>query len=241
MKRLTVLLLTFSLGAILLVIAPVFVFGFKMIGNSGLCPNDVMDILLWAPFIAIMFFLISKEVMESEGKTSTPFLILLVLFGAALFEGHGIHFGANAIHNIREGEEVSKLLSDIIYFYDESLGHWLYDIGFFGLWGTLFVLELKGTNKEKMKVGEVVVILLSALLFGFFAGSSALESQTAVEVLIYFVLIMIISGVVSLKGVREIMTKRVALFLCGTGVVIIVAYTVYYFIFGGLIEPSEWM
>ncbi|MEJ2068442.1 MAG: hypothetical protein P8Y09_10990, partial [Deltaproteobacteria bacterium] len=99
----------------------------------------------------------------------------------------------------------------------------------------------KGTGAEKMTAGEIVVILISALLFGFFAGSSALEAQTAVEVLVYFILIILISGFVSLKGIREITTKRIALFLSCSGVVVIVAYIVYYIIFGGLIEPSEWM
>ena len=247
MKRLTLLLLTFSLGAIILVIAPVFVFGFKVIGNTGLCPNDFMDILLWAPFMALMFLLISKEILKpqpgdvSKGNTNTPSLILLVLFGAILFEGHGIHFGANAIHNIQGEEAISKTLSDFIYFYDETLGHILFDIGFFGLLGTLFVLELKSTNKESIQKGELVTLLFSALLFGLYVGSSALEGQTAVEVLTYFVLVIVISGFVSLKGIREIMTKRLTLFLCGAGVVIIIAYTIYYFIFGGLVEPSEWM
>jgi len=247
MKRLTALLLTFSLGAIILVIAPVFVFGFKVIGNTGLCPNDFMNILLWAPFMALMFFLISKEILKSQPndvskeKTSTPFLILLVLFGAILFEGHGIHFGANAIHNIQEGEEVTEALANFIYFYDETLGHILFDIGFFGILGTLFVLELKSTNSERIKKGELATILFSALLFGFYVGSSGLEGQTAVEVLTYFILVILISGFVSIKGIREIMTKRLTLFLCGTGVVIIIAYTIYYFIFGGLVEPSEWM
>ncbi|MBN1571811.1 MAG: hypothetical protein JW984_01305 [Deltaproteobacteria bacterium] len=242
MKRLTLLLLIFSLGAILIVIAPVFVFGFKVIGNTGLCPNDFMDILLWAPFMAVMFLLISKEVVESGGKAGVPSLVVLVLFGMILFEGHGIHFGANAIHNIQDGgEEAGKLLSDVIYFYDESLGHWLYDIGFFGLLGTLFVMELKSTDGEKIVGGELSVLLVSALLFGFYAASSALEGQTAYEVLVYFVLLIVISGIVSLKGVRKIMTKRLTLFLCSAGVVIIVAYTIYYIIFGGLIEPSEWM
>ncbi len=246
MKRLTVLLLIFSLGAIILVIAPVFVFGFKVIGNTGLCPNDFMDILLWAPFMALMFFLISKEILKQPEKSpnekaTTPFLILLVLFGAILFEGHGIHFGANAIHNIQDGEEVTKTLANFIYFYDETLGHILFDIGFFGILGTLFVLELKSTSTEKIKKGELATILFSALLFGFYVGSSGLEGQTAVEVLTYFVLVILISGFVSIKGIREIMTKRLTLFLCGTGVVIIIAYTIYYSIFGGLIEPSEWM
>ncbi|GEM_PF-2202378 len=242
MKRLTTLLFIFSLGAILLVIAPVFVFGFKVIGNSGLCPNDVLDILLWAPFMAVMFFLISREVVGSGGRAGLPSLVVLVLFGAILFEGHGIHFGANAIHNIKDGgEDAGKLLSDIIYFYDESLGHWLFDVGFFGLLGTLFVMELKSTNGERIGKGELSVLLLSALLFGFYIGSSALEGQTAHEVLIYFIVLIVISAVVFLMKVRNIMTKRLTLFLCGAGVVIIVAYTVYYRIFGGLIEPSEWM
>ena len=60
MKRLTILLFIFSVGAVLIKIAPVFVFGFKVV-CGGLCPNDFLDILVWVPFLAVMFFFITKD------------------------------------------------------------------------------------------------------------------------------------------------------------------------------------
>lgn len=242
MKRLTILLLIFSVGAVLIKIAPVFVFGFKVIGG-GLCPNDFLDILIWAPFIVVMFFFITKDISSEAGGVGTSVLLLLILLGAAFFEGHGIHFSANAIHNMLSGETVGQGFSDLIYFYDELLGHWITDVGFFGILGVLFLVELRAKDKKKQKTstGELISLIIAAILFGFYAGSAALESQTAPEVLIYFIAIIVIFALASLFGKRELKKQRLGLFMCGAGLVVTIAYIIYWIIFGGLIEPSQWM
>ena len=242
MKRLTILLLIFSVGAVLIKIAPVFVFGFKVV-CGGLCPNDFLDILVWVPFLAVMFFFITKEVSSEAGGIGTPVLLLIILLGAALFEGHGIHFSANAIHNMLSGETVGEGFSNLVYFYDEHLGHWVTDVGFYGILGVLFLVELWAMDKKKQKAGagELISLIVAAILFGFYAGSSALESQTAPEVLIYFIAVIVIFAIVTIFGKRAAKKERLGLFMCVSGLVVTIAYIVYWIIFGGLIEPSQWM
>jgi hypothetical protein len=242
MKRLTVLLFIFALGAVLIKIAPVFVFGFTVIKGTGLCPNDFLDILAWVPFLVVIFFFIGRELTRDKDILSPGLLFLIFLFGAIFFEGHGIHFGANAIHNAQAGESISDGLSALTYFYDEHLGHWVMDTGFYGILLLLLSLELKGKGqKDAAGIKEIALILFASLLFGFYAGSAALESQTAKIVLLYFISLIIIVPLAARFIKSGIRRFRFGLFLVGSGVVILIAYAIYYAVFGGLIEPSQWM
>ena len=242
MKKLTGFLLIFSSGAILLKVVPVLIFGFKVIEGTGLCLVDFLDLLIWAPFVAVIFFLITRAISVERGGMPPLLLFFIILAGAVFFEGHGIHFAANAISNFSRGEVISEGLSRYIYFYDENLGHWLIDLGFYALLFFMVAGELTSTNglkdTKRVKGGELVALLFSGVLFGFYAGSSALESQTPWEVLIYFSALII---VIAVSSGKQIVNRRFSLFMTISGLVIILAYIIYYIKFGGLIEPSEWM
>lgn len=105
---------------------------------------DILTMLILVPLYWVLFRYSSSK--RSSLAAEIAFLILSALW---VF-GHGLHLSANSINNLSEGlaekQTLDILGTDIYkltYYYDETLSHYLRDLGLLGLIALLMYREWK--------------------------------------------------------------------------------------------------
>ena len=143
---------------------------------------DLFDIL--TPFIIV--FLIYKiyrilalnTVENTNSLVRNAAKIILITGTIAFVEGHGMHLAANAIarhlltlHN--------QPLFELTYFFDETLGHILWDSGIILLSAGIVIIGFNLDGK-KAPTSNLAVIVLAAVFYGFTYFVNAVEGQTVI-------------------------------------------------------------
>lgn len=105
---------------------------------------DILTALVLLPFYWVIFKSCSSK------QSSLAAEIAFVMLSALWVFGHGMHLSANSINNLSEGlaekQTLDILGTDIYtltYFYDETLSHYLRDLGLLGLIALLIYREWK--------------------------------------------------------------------------------------------------
>ncbi len=139
--------------------------------------GDALD--LFTPFLLlyIVYKLYKKVHINSFANHYTKYVDFLLILGAIAFvEGHGMHLAANAI--FRHLQTTATPLYKLTYFFDETLGHILWDGG---LLLVAIGLMLSSRNQQGiLYANQVTLITLAALLYGFTYFVNAVEGQTVV-------------------------------------------------------------
>lgn len=143
---------------------------------------DLFD--LFTPFVMIfLVYKIYRSVLQANEDcidTANPIRILIILIlGAITFvEGHGIHLSSNAIARHLTSMKDSSLFA-MDYFFDEVLGHILWDSGIV-LLSVAFIAM--GFTSRRTSILRMKPLLLSfgSLLYGFTYFVNAVEGQTVV-------------------------------------------------------------
>jgi hypothetical protein len=196
-KRLSVWLLIFAICFAVLHILPPFM---AMEISHRFEVGDVVDIL--TPFVLIFILVrIYLEVRrEAEGGSPVVAIVFLVLGGVAFVEGHGMHLSANAIARHLGNMAHADLLA-LDYFFDEVLGHILWDGGFILI--SLGFILLAGFYGDRAGVySKPILALIGSVFYGFTYFVNAVEGQTVLFTLPISVLIqMWILWVLKRRGI----------------------------------------
>ncbi len=120
---------------------------------------------------------------------------LLVVGAVAFIEGHGMHLSANAIAR-QLTPEVHRGVYRLTYFFDEVLGHILWDGGIV-LLSVGLILVGWGTSRSPVSGIGTSVTAVGALLYGATYFINAVEGQTVVFTLPLAVAIPLTIGLVA--------------------------------------------
>lgn len=139
---------------------------------------DILTMLILVPLYWVLFR------YSSSKRSSLAAEITFVILSALWVFGHGLHLSANSINNLSEGM-ADKQLFDITgtdiytltYFYDETLSHYLRDLGLLGLVALLIWREWK------QPAGDTTIWwagILGGIIYGFTFFLVYLEGNTVV-------------------------------------------------------------
>ncbi len=143
---------------------------------------DVFDIL--TPFVMVFLIykiygiLLSGTGGNSGSKTQPAAVIILILGVITFVEGHGMHLSANAISRHLTSMKDSPLFA-LDYFFDETLGHILWDGGIILLSIGLIVIAF---NSDVLRISnpKLPLTIFASLLYGFTYFCNGVEGQTVI-------------------------------------------------------------
>jgi len=232
-KNLPSQLFVFGLAFAFFHIAPVFL-NFEI--RDKLMVADVFD--LATPLV--MVFLVLKLVF-SPGETALsqhPAGIKWLLFlGVVIFvEGHGIHLSANAIHRTLTSDMPPTLLS-LTNFFDERLGHILWDSG-----NILLALAILTGNwrseSPALSPKQKFLIITGSACYGFTFFANAVEGQTVIFTLPYSALLFLVFCYLNRKGKWNAAKTPAVLFFWVAAAVSLFFFTLWFVWQGGFPEFS---
>jgi hypothetical protein len=143
---------------------------------------DLLDLL--TPFVMVglvcwLWVVLRRTAGEARCVRPPVLSSAILLVGAVVFvEGHGMHLSANAIAR-HLGPAKDPGAYPLTYFFDEVLGHILWDSGIALLSIGLVLLGWRSARRPVSGTGSSVTAL-GALFYGFTYFVNAVEGQTVV-------------------------------------------------------------
>ena len=144
-------------------------------------------------FLILKLCCILRIPIEKKRITSIAGLGLIILGIIFFIEGHGMHLSANAITRHLVGQEGSPVFR-LTYFFDEILGHLLWDGGFIII--SIALILLASVDKNRESNNSWLLITICSLLYGFTYFCLAIEGQTVLLTLPCSVLIPVVIWIV---------------------------------------------
>lgn len=151
---------------------------------------------LFTPFVMTflifkLYLLIKQPIRNSEKRSIQTAGFVLIILGLIFFiEGHGMHLSANAITRHLIGQEGLPIFN-LTYFFDEILGHLLWDGGLVIISIALLILSFAEKRENSKNLSNLV--LVGSFFYGFTYFCNAVEGQTVVFT---FPVSIIIPGVI---------------------------------------------
>lgn len=226
-----------SVSYFCLLILPYIIFGFSYIPFIISIP-DLINLILYTPIITVILILLFQDLSKSHSNIIIEhiFVFLLVLH----FLGVGFHWAANAIHETLKHANVSGDAISYAYYLDEIIGHKIMYYPFFLILVLFLFLELKHYRaSQEINYLYVILNILSGVLFGFSLIISGIEGQSAYETILMAIIILIIILLSSTSHKKEIGKLPFSSFIFVTSVSVLILGALYFYIFGGFIEPSQ--
>jgi hypothetical protein len=150
--------------------------------------GDLVD--FFTPFVLVLvvakvYLLLRSEAEESVRKWV---FVIMIVGGVAFIEGHGMHLSANVISRHLTQMTGTDLYA-LNYFFDERLGHILWDAGFV-LFAMEFVVLALHSSFTTMKTNDTLIVVVGSVLYGFAYFVNAVEGQTVIFTIPFAVLII---------------------------------------------------
>lgn len=183
MNRVLVRLFILTTGVLVVSLASIFLPGRKADLYLGLTVEDLVDIVIQGPFLALALWGVFRALPVAPEKRPLALDLLLVVGLFLFFTGFGIHWAGNSAHNAMERWGERPRVFDLVYFYDEILGHKVTYLGFFALLVSAAWLQVL-SDTGALPRGEMRFLALLTLGSGAGGAFSALEGQTPVEGLV---------------------------------------------------------
>lgn len=228
-----------SLGYFLLVIFPYLVFGFSYMPGIISIP-DLIDLVLYPFVIGLILYTIFTHLVKREDNILIRYLFMILLI--LHIEGHGFHWAANALDvTIEHTVGVPESLYNYVYFLDEHLSHWLTFYSLFGIFMYfLLVSIIKNRDEETGKYWLVNQVM--GLILGFSLIVSGIEAQVPYETIVAGLILLILSIIILKKDFKGMFKERTVIsYLFSTSLWIIIFALIYWLMFQGFPQPSEWM
>lgn len=205
--------------------------------RNRLLAADLFDLL--TPFVVVLLTYRIYRVLSGGASSPTPSRVrFLLILGAVTFvEGHGMHLSANAIgrHLV---EQMGSAAYRLGYFFDEILGHLLWDSGTILLTAGFVVLGI-GTHQKAVTVRQSPALLLSGAMFGFTYFANAVEGQTTPLTLPVAMLFVVwIAVILVIRRIKLFANPMLCFFLCGYCVALVL-FCIWFALQGGLPQFSE--
>ncbi len=172
MKRLSVLIIVFSIMFTVLFFAPPLLssqFAVYPLMKIG----DVFDIL--TPLILLPLYWLLFRVDADRPPGSAESLVFFVL-AAFWVEGQGMHLAANSIGHLVEDMTGSNVYS-LTNFYDEVLSHYLWHFGIVGL--SFLIMYRQWKNSFKVDQAAPWLPITAGIIHGFTLFVAIVEGGTA--------------------------------------------------------------
>ena len=197
---------------------------------------DLFD--LTTPFVlSFAVWRVLLAFARGEGRGWSTAVKGLAFLGVILFvEGHGIHLSANAIHRHLPPFPPSAVerLTD---FFDERLGHILWDSGNLLLGLSILFQNLSGRGESRSPWTDPG-LLAGAAAYGFTLFANAVEGQTVIFVLPYSLLLAAALLVARRRGERILSRYPAAVFLFAAETVALCLFAAWWILQGGFPEFS---
>ncbi len=227
----------YAIGSFLLVDVPVFIQLLTGLKTEPINFPDLIDLIIYAPFMMIILFELYRSYEVRDGRIKYGFMLAY----GAFFEGHGIHWAANAVDLLQHCSDSSCLArygeaaesQKLAYFLDEILGHKLM---FYPLLIILLIFLLLDTEANLNK-NEKIALYIAGVLHGFYLIVATVEGQTGLEGLIFATIsILLILYKFGFEGMKK---RPFATFIFITSITMLVLGISWWAYWGALIEPSK--
>jgi hypothetical protein len=129
----------------------------------------------------------SMPIPPMSWKTHLMFLLLIVIY----VHGDGYHLAANAIHRY-EADFATQTVKDVVYFYDEELGHYYTYTGLMGLHIFWMVRQTQWPFAEPFpcRSGRVALMVFG-VLHGLVLFITFIEGKFGIPALVFFLVQMV--------------------------------------------------
>ncbi len=199
---------------------------------------DFVDLIFLAPFYLVILARIHAEIFTN--RKSFMFWLGLALLSLFLY-GHAMHLTGNAIntysteiHNYRS--QIPTDTYELIYFFDENLGHWLTFAGLFGVMGVWLA-------EDKLEDKRIWLTMVPGVVIGLFQSVSIIESShpwLGLVASLLLIIILIIRLIKNRETLIEVFKKHpVGRFIMVVALFILIGELIYYIVMGGFIQPSQ--
>lgn len=236
MKRLSVIALILAILFAILFLGLVF-FRIPFVLYPLMSWQDALDILTVLILLPLFWVLFKNSSSRQPSLTEE---LIFILFSALWVFGHGMHLSANSIDNLIEGLAKKQMIDitstdvyTLTYFYDESLSHFLRDIGLVGFIAVMIYHEWKSpagvTTSWWMSI-------LGGIIFGISFFLVYLEGNT---VAIGFPFAVIVTLLTLIWGRKRLAHQPVLAFFFITFLTAALFYIGWGIYFGGWPPPSE--
>ena len=224
MKRFTYLILAFSILFLFFFIGLVFLrVPFSPYPLISL--QDVVDIL--TPLVLIPLYLLLYRI-GSKTPFSTAGLIIFVVFAAFWASGQGMHLAANSINNFLGHQKLQAVdIYTLTNFYDETLSHYIWYIGIFGLSALLIFRQWK--NPFTGKAAPLWPVIAAGIIHGISLFLITMEGNTWLLGIPFAALVFLF---MILKARQQVDQKPLVLFFLISGGLVILIFVVWLSLFG---------
>lgn len=199
---------------------------------------DFVDLIFLAPFYLIILIAIHQIVFEKKNTALSLFSLGLI---SIFMYGHAMHLTGNAINTysteIRDYKPIIPPDTyELIYFFDEILGHLL-------IFGAIFFLLGIWSLECTLQDDNIIQTFGSGLVFGLSYSVALIESG---QPWLSFIAILLLVGSnywKSLKEKRSLYnlwaTNPITRFSITAMVSLVIGQIIYLIVFGSFIQPSH--
>ncbi len=199
---------------------------------------DLIDITVLAPFFLIFLIIFTIKSVNYQCKPKKLFIPFFLL-GITLY-GHSMHLTGNAINTYATEvnqyvDQIPLDLYQLIFFFDENLGHWLFFGGIFGLLGVWILnddLRSKSTWQD----------WVSGLLWGISYSIAITESShpwLIIPIIIWLVFCITYPIKIFSWMTIKINSSSWVRFGIASIIGLLIGILLVYLLLGGLLQPSE--
>lgn len=152
------------------------------IGDYTIPAGHLIELFVTFPVTLISYILILRDIIikhTADGRVPLVPLLFSLVVMAVFGIGNGVHFSANSLSHFISDADIQGEVTDMAYFYDEQLSHWIWTPPMtvllpFSL--IVWVLYLPAMMEEPHQPVNLPIIL-GSVWFGVVMALSALESQ----------------------------------------------------------------
>ena len=171
MKRLSALILVFTIVFTIFLIGPPFL-GQPFAWYPLMNVSEVFDV--FTPLVLIpIYWLLYRSVQPNPTRSG---IITFLIFAALWTQGQGMHLAANSIHHLLEGMEATDIYK-LTYFYDEVLSHYIWHVGIMGL--SAFIIYQQWKHPFTSERAPLWPLYLAGIIHGFTLFLIVIEGGTA--------------------------------------------------------------
>jgi len=197
--------------------------------KNKLMVAELFDLI--TPFVMTFLFIKLYTLLDKKSNKRIPVKVslislVLLIVGIVLFiEGHGIHLAANAISRHLDGLHSTSIFR-LTYFFDEILGHLLWDSGYIVISIAFIFRTIYGEDEVPKK--SLPLIISGSLLYGFTFFCNAVEGQTVILTMPFSIIILVC--IVLLIRCRMITLRQHLIAFYGTAYITALIFFIYWWI-----------
>jgi len=233
-QQITFRLFLFGLGFAVFHIAPVFL-NFEI--WNKLMIADIFDLTTPYVMILLVWYVLASGKSVNKPQLSRTVKWLFFLGTVTFIEGHGMHLSANAIHRLISSDMPAPL-HNLTYFFDERLGHILWDSGNI-LLGLSILLYGFQREEKPISLRQTGLITVGASFYGFTYFANAVEGQTTIFTVPYAILLALTLGILNRRGRWHPATASASLFFFIATAVSLIFFLIWFIWQGGFPEFSS--